>query len=235
MKKILLSFLIALVWIFLLFKISYWEEKSECKYKEKIDKCSQANVDWNTRWVSESEKMICIEWSREEIALQLALDEKFSKIDDKIDLYLTNLEKDKDRFFWPNADSNYIEASNELEKNFSVFWKYWHEYNDFCWVELIEEVMACQNQEASTINSSKYFKNSTCMNLAVTKLQIYRRVAYNILELNKKSVREDSSKEHMQLERTKYNEVFQLIRTNVWYLDSISKKWPSKLRNPYGW
>lgn len=216
----------------LLLNVSYWGEKNTCKYEEKIQKCLEANKKWNTRWITESEGFICIEWSREEISLQIALDEKFNEIDASIDEYLSKLEEDKDRFFWPNADSNYIDASNEVEKILN-FWEYWMQYNDFCWVELIWEIQSCQDDKTSNINSSKYFKKSTCMNLAVTKLSIYRQVAYDILYKNKESVREDSSKEHMQLQRAKYNELMQLISTNVWYLDRISKKWPSKLRNTY--
>jgi len=38
---------------------------------------------------------------QEEMVYQIVLDEKFKEVDEKIDKYLSDLEKDKDKFFKP--------------------------------------------------------------------------------------------------------------------------------------
>ena len=232
MKKNLLSLIITISWIIFLLNISYSDENI-CNYTIKVDKCLDANKDWSTRSLSESEKFMCIEWSREEIIYQIILDEKFSEIDDEIDWYLTNLEEQKNKYFWPSAISNYIEAVDEIESKFAIWWEYWKQYNAVCWIELIKEVQSCQDWTTSNINAKDYFKNTQCMNLVKLKLHIYRQVSYDILMLNKLNVRQDSAKEHMQEERIKYDEILDSMMINSWYMERISKKWPSKLLNTH--
>jgi len=53
------------------------------------------------------------------------------------------------------------------------------------------------------------------MQMANLKLYIYRQVAYDILMLNKLSVREDSAKEHMQLERAAYDTLLNDMMINA--------------------
>lgn len=229
MKKILLPLVITISWIIFLLNISYSDENT-CNYTSEITSCLDANKAGNTRSI---EEFVCIEWSREEIIYQIILDEQFSEIDDEVDWYLTNLEKQKNKYFWPDAISNYIEAVDEIESKFSIWGEYWKKYNDICWVELIKEVQSCQDWTTSTINAKDYFKNTDCMNFVKLKLHIYRQVSYDILMLNKLNVRQDSAKEHLQEERIKYDEILNNMMINSWYMERISKKWPSKLQNTH--
>ena len=226
MKKIIIFVLLGISWIIFLLNISYSDENT-CNYTSKIEQCVNET---NKRYI---EEFVCIEGTKEEIIFQIVLDDKFTEIDEEVDIYLTQLELDKDKYFGPNADSNYIIASDTIEQKFAIWWEYWWKYNTFCWVDLIQEVQNCQDWEVSNIVASGYFRKSTCMNLATLKLNIYRQVAYDILMFNKESVREDLAKDYTQKQRTKYSELMQIIRINVWYMERISKKWPSKLKNTH--
>lgn len=225
MKKILLFILIA-SWIIFLLNISY-SSSYMCNYSAKIKQCLEEK---NKRII---EDFVCIDWTKEEITYQIILDEKFNQIDKLADEYLTQLEKQKDKYFWANAESNYIEADNQIEAKFSINWEYYEKYKKVCWIELIQETMDCNEWNVNFKGSVNYFENSTCMDLAILKLHIYKQVSYDILMLNKLSVRQDSSKEHLQKERIKYDEVIDSMMINSWYMERISKKWPSKLKNTY--
>jgi len=229
-RKIFTLLLVLLFWSIFIFHFSYWENSASWK----LEKCIKANKNWTTRTLSEAEWFICIEsTSTGEIISQIIFDEEFSKIDDEIDKYLINLEEDKDKYFWPDADSNYIVASDEIEKKFSVYWEYWNEYKEICWTNIIWKIMEYQEWELWIINASNFFEETVCMQMANLKLYIYRQVAYDILMLNKLSVREDSAKEHMQLERAAYDTLLNDMMINAWYMERISKKWPSVTQNTY--
>jgi len=226
-KIILITFFACFVGFFL--QTSYSDEET-CMYTAKIKQCVGANENWTSRSI---EEFPCIEWTKEEIAYQVILDEKFSIVDDNVNIYLIALENNKSKYFWPDAESNYIEAVDEIESKFSIYWEFWKQYNNFCWIEIIKEYQSCNKWETSITKSSKFFDKSTCMLLAETKLHIYRQVSYDILMLNKLRVREDSAKEHLQQERIKYDELLDSMMINSWYMERISKKWPSKLKNTH--
>lgn len=225
MKKILL-FIILIFWVIFLLNSSYSDENN-CKYTEKINKCLEEK---NKRTI---EDFVCIEWTREEVVYQIVLDEKFNELDEEINNYLLDLETKKNKYFWPEASSNYISASDEIEKKFWVYWDYWKKYNEICNISIISDAMDCQDWKSSNIVSSWFFTNTKCIAFAETKLHIYSQVAYDILMLNKLDIMKDSSKLHLQSQRKKYDEVLDSMMINAWYMERIWKKWPSKLKNTH--
>jgi hypothetical protein len=53
------------------------------------------------------------------------------------------------------------------------------------------------------------------MNLANTKIYIYKKAAFDILMLNKSQVRLDFAKKYVQEERTKYDELLDAMMINL--------------------
>jgi len=70
------------------------------------------------------------------------------------------------------------------------------------------------------------------MSLAISKLYIYKEVAVDIMKFNKQEIREDDRKTHMQTQRKKYDEVLDLFRLNLSYMERIWKMWVSKTKSP---
>lgn len=237
MKKILVILFLVCLWTIYVLNFSYWEETT-CWYTEKIDACLNTT---EKRALAEGDDwFVCIaSENRERVVYQIVLDEKFKEIDKLIeDEYLTTLEEAKDRFFWPDASENYINASDEIEAKFAKYsqtW-YWKDYQEICWAwdwSIIIESMSCLGWESNTQVIYDYFKASTCMELAEFKLYIYKQVAYDILLVNKLNVMQDSAKLHLQGERGNYDELLDAMNINEAYIDRISKKTPSFTENVY--
>jgi len=53
------------------------------------------------------------------------------------------------------------------------------------------------------------------MDLAVSKLGIYRQVASDILKSNKHEARKDDRRKHTQAQKTKYDEIKDLFMINL--------------------
>jgi len=225
-----------ILWITLLFISSMWFVllspplySNECSYDLEIQQCVDANLNGSSRQI---ENFLCIEWTKEQITYQIILDNEFKRIDDNIDTYLTDLEKNKNRYFGQEKTENYIDGVNEIERNFSVNGKYWREFNNVCGVSLIKKVQSCQRWETSIDTAKDFFKKSRCMDLVETKLHISRQVAYNIMTLNKQQILKDEQKKYVQQERTKYDKLLDAFMINLGYLERIFHKWPSKITNP---
>ena len=67
------------------------------------------------------------------------------------------------------------------------------------------------------------------MELAILKLDVYKKLSFDILILNKAQVRRDEFKLYQQAERTKYDKLIDLMAVNLAYLDRILSKWSAKL------
>jgi hypothetical protein len=52
-----------------------------------------------------------------------------------------------------------------------------------------------------------------------------------LLLLNKLQVSQDEKKEYVQKERKKYDWLLSKFRVNIWYVERIWAKWPSKIKN----
>lgn len=228
-KIIIFVFLFIFISSFLI-KSSFSDDANTCNYTDKITKCLDEIKKWSPRAI---EDFVCIDWTKEEVIFQIVFDEKFKEIDDEAEKYLQALEDNKDKYFWAKATLNYLDAVDEVVKKFSYYGEYWEKYNKLCWVNLITEVQSCQEWKSSTQNTSTFFEESECMNLANTKLYIYSQVSYDILMLNKSQVKKDSWKLYTQEERTKYDKLLNSMMINLWYMERISQKWPVKLKNPY--
>ena len=83
----------------------------------------------------------------------------------------------------------------------------------------------------SQYRTSDYFDEQNCQRLVQTKLEVYKQVSYDILKLNKSEVLNNSTTLVTQDQRTKYDSIIDLFMINLWYLERIWKKWPSKTKN----
>ncbi len=160
---------------------------------------------------------------------QNSTDKYFSPIDEQIENYLSNLEKSKNHCFWQDKKQNFVQCINDIEKNFD---SYALKYKETC-PKIINDTM--QEIDENYISSTQaqkflYSKNndSLCARLYEFKIRIYRETAYDILKINKKQILQDENKFFTQNQRDRYSSLLDLIRTNIWYIERIWKKWPSK-------
>lgn len=184
-----------------------------------------------------------------EILYNIILDRRFATVDAKAKDFIEWLENSKDYFFGVNAQSTYFQWVEIIWAKFGKWGEYWREYNDFCAASgpqsVTLETLACIQSELSaqtgsgriaqiTIqNARNYFAESSCMLMAETKLSIYAKVSYDILKINKATVRIDNRKRFMQNQRDKYEGLMEVMRANVGYLERIWKKWPSKTKDAH--
>lgn len=225
-----------LIWFLFLYKISFANDliiSNSCSYKWEFNQCKQANKNYIPRSI---EDFVCISSTNNEaIMAQIILDIEFRKIDKEVENYLQNLEDDKDKYFWKNQDKNYLNAIDDIENYFSIYWKYWKKYIDLCTPindnSIVKQTLDCFWWEVSNIWVEKFFAEQTCRKLILTKLKINKQVAYDILKLNKHQVRNDEKKLFAQNERSKYDKLLDIIMINIWYIERIWKKWPSKTKN----
>ena len=218
---------IILILSFIIYSKSY--SKWECKYEEKISRCLNNNKIW-FRAITD---FICVKWSKEKVTYQIILDEKFKETDKEIESYLKVLEKNKTFYFWKNAKYSYLEWVENIERTFWKYWEFWKKYKKNC-SEIVPDALSCfEDWKTSNVAASNFFSEqwTDCMKLAWTKLYIGRQVAYNLLQLNKSNVRKDNHKLYVQEEKKKYNQLIDLININLWYIERIYQKWPSKTKN----
>jgi len=208
---------------------------SNCSYAWEIQTCMEANKNWNRRSI---ENPICINSKNiVEIAGQIILDKEFKTQDKKIENYISMLEENKDYYFWKNSSENFLKAIDDIEAKFSLTWEYWKAYLDLCNPSkpnsILTQTINCFSGEIANKEAKKYFlEDTSCVALAMTKLEIYKQVTYDILKLNKNQVKKDEIKKYTQSQRTKYDKLLDIIMINIWYMERLWKKWPSKTKNP---
>lgn len=220
-----------------------WEDVVSCEYMGQIDECENANINGTPEPRSLKEwgawfecPMISVSRNEfyEKIAYQVVLDIEFTKIDTEMDEYIGYLDENKDLYFWPNAQKNVLEGINEIEAKFGEYWEYWKKYNTLCdgtnkeWV--IQKSMACLGGKTSTNWAKTFVSESTCQDIFIEKLLIYKSTAYKILQLNKSQVRKDNKKEFFQERRTKYDAIYDAMMVNLGYMERIWRKWKSKIK-----
>jgi len=71
------------------------------------------------------------------------------------------------------------------------------------------------------------------MKLVEKKLEIFDDLTFSVLMLNKQQIKKDEKKIYDQWQRRNYNILLWLMRINLWYLERVWKKWPSKILNTY--
>lgn len=237
MRKKSMYFRIWSVWVFFFmclvafFFVNDTSYSEQCEYTAKIEQCIKENEEWAPRSI---ENFVCLSSNnREQITYQIILDEEFRKIDNEIEVYLDNLESDKDKYFWGNAEMTYIHAVDDITELFSKYGMYWKKYYDLCWTQLISKVHSCQEWGINIKKAASAFENTTCTSLVWVKLNVYKQVAFDILMLNKVQVRKDAMKKYVIEERKKYNTLLDIMMVNIWYIERILKKWPAKIKKPY--
>lgn len=168
-------------------------------------------------------------YSWNEDIFQQSVDNHFGKIDKKIEIYLNNLNKEKNHCFWKDKKQNFVECIDEIEKNFD---NYTIEYNNSC-IKILKETID-KWEYISSLEAQKFIDNKKWTNLCTElydfKIKIYRWVAYDILKKNKYQILKDENKLFTQEQRKKYDKLLDLIRINLWYIERLWKKWPSKTK-----
>lgn len=226
---------------FLFFTVVFWVVSTQvvfaddCEYTAQIEQCNQANKNgWSPRSITD---FVCISSheNSEEMISQIVLDMEFKQIDQEIELYLDNLESDKEKYFWQNAKTAYINGIDEIIEKFSEKGEYWYKYKSLCWIWWIIErkTLACMWWQWSQSRAADLSKESTCMDLTRVKLSLYKQVAFDIIKLNKQQVRKDALKKYFIQQRTKYDKLLDVMMVNLGYMQRILAKWPSKLKKTY--
>lgn len=231
MKKI-----ISIIVLFSIFpSFAFWEGRvlESCEYYWKYKECLEANQNWKNREITD---FICRDSKNPfDIIFQIALDEEFRKIDKLAEQNILDLEKNKDKYFWPNAKSNILEAVDEIEREYSIYGDIWKAYNNACLPKnedsIFKKTFSCFENWIPSEAPIDVLDNSTCTNLAWTKLRIYKQVSFDLLKINKVQVRADSKKELTQDQRKKYDSLIDLFMNNLNYLERIWKRWPSKTKD----
>lgn len=230
MKKIFLIFL-----IFSFFYKTSFAEWCNSSYLSKAEQCIKSQ-DKNRS----IEDFVCIQASNEDVLFQVILDEEFKKIDTKMDEYLEALTNSKNQYAWKWAKLTYFDWINAIWDKSREFKDL---YKDACKLSVIESWKCTENiwytlpEEKSAISNyiaEKCLKwsNWDWYKLIDVKMEIFNSVAFNIMQLNKAQVSKDQKKLYDQEQRTKYNKLLDIMMINVWYIERIWQKWPSKIKNP---
>ena len=231
MKKILF-----IIWI-LFFSVlitNAADLSAKCAYIWEFNECKSAIKNWTYRNIDD---FVCISSRSDvEIMYQIVLDKSFKKIDAKIENYLSKLETWKSYYFWNDSKNTFLSAIDEIESSLWIWWKYRREYQSYLNVSnsnsIVQQAQSCfKNQEVSTKEAQNYIDDTTASRLIDTKMTIYKQVAYDIMKLNKSQIRNDNQTYVTQDQTWKYDKIVDLLAVNLWYLDRIWKKWPSKTTN----
>jgi hypothetical protein len=237
-----------------LFLMTFSQTNWACEYWEKIKTCKKANANDTTReilaykedWSYDDEHFVCINKNPEIYTYQIILDAKFKKIDDKIEDYISKLEENKWYYFWKDKEKSYLEAVNNIADIYNITGKFWKQYYEVCNGSILAlELLECKKEawlseifwtgsvSVQIANAHKYYANTstTCTKLANQKLAIYKKVSYDILLLNKLAISQDEKKTYVQEERSKYDVLLSKYLINIWYVERIWAKWPSKVKN----
>ena len=224
MRKTKIIILIITIFFFSI-NFVFW---NSCSYQKEIDKCLDANKNSTTKSI---EDFVCIVWSYEKIVYQVVLDGEFKEIDDEMDNYIYDLEKEKNRYFWKKKIKNFVWWLNDLSEKKEYFR---NKYKDSCWINIISKVVSCSDSNSTSNDNAKdFFKESDCMSLANQKLEIFDNITYSILLMNKQQVKADDKKKYDQLQRQDYNRVLDLMMVNIWYIERIWQKTISFIAKPY--
>ncbi len=225
---------------FLIFIFTFtWVYANECKYTQEIDRCNKAlNLFWvNNKksiipwWsISSIEDFICIQDSEENRVSQIIFDLKSREVDSEMDIFISNLYTQKDKYFSDNIDINYYTALNDIDLKAT---EYLNRYVSLC-PEVLNETKACIWTVTNTL-SKDYLVGSDwlCVSIWKQKVEAFKNLSYNILILNNAQTQIDKKKKYDQEIRTKYDNILDLMMINIWYLERIWKKWPSKTKNPH--
>ena len=169
---------------------------------------------------------------------QESINKNFKPIDDRAEEYLVNLNESKNYCFGPEKQMDFTECVDYIDKIFSINsdeFVMWEEgYAKACEKSLLETIYKTEEKSIASVDAAtildKYWNWQKCSVLYEFKLSIYRSVAYDILKKNKYSTLRNEHKKYTQENRKKYDHLLDLIRVNIWYIERLWKKWPSKTK-----
>ncbi|NDK08324.1 hypothetical protein EOM39_03680 [Candidatus Gracilibacteria bacterium] len=224
MKKYLLSVL------FIFLGLNTLSCFSACGYQSEIDQCIKANGEkGGARKITE---FVCAETNNvEKIAYQIIFDKKFREIDGDIENFLTNLQNSVQYFYGPEKSESYLDGINYINETFNPNGTLWKRYNKFCLPSeensIIKNYYECiggeENDKEGTVKEgAAYFSQSNCQDLVEYKLFIYKKVAYNLLQVNKLDYLKEFRKKQLKSTREKYDEVVGNMYTNIDYIIRIA-------------
>ena len=176
--------------------------------------------------------------SLNENLFQESINKYFKPIDEKAENYLRNLNISKNYCFGPEKKMDFTECADNIEKVFSInsdeLVMGEDGYAEACEKAFSETVAKQKNKEIlakeAQVVLEKNYWNKSCTELYISKLDIFKSVAYDILKKNKYAVLRDEHKKYTQKIRTNYSNLLELIRINIWYIERLWKKWPSKTK-----
>jgi hypothetical protein len=229
------------LFLILLFAFFYTNIADSCKYTSEINSCKSAVskmsnsksstiISWSS--LKDFDDFVCLQDNYENIVIQIAIDLNFRKIDDEMDLYLDHLSRDKNLYFWVDSQYTYFDAVNNIERESK---KFRNKYIQACSLSLSEAASCIEWNSISILNAKEFIQWSKwdCYNLVNKKISIFDNVSYNILLLNQQQVARDQKKLYDQELRTKYSKIIDIMMINLWYIERLWMKWPSKTKNTY--
>lgn len=215
------------IFIFSFFIIFWFSNHNvfwECNYLNEIDKCIKANKDSEAREITE---FVCpsTDWrNTEKIAYQIIFDQKFKEIDKDVENFLETLQSSIQYYYWPEKKESFLDWINYINETFNPNWILWKRYNKFCVPAEVDSILnnfysclsADESQKYSTIKEwSTYFSKSNCEGLVEYKLFIYKKVAYNLLQVNKLDFLKEFRKKQLKSTREKYDQVIWNMYVNL--------------------
>lgn len=226
MKKFFIFFL------FIIFCFNYQNTFWACNYQSEIDECVEAN---KNSWARKITEFVCTETNylnTEKIAYQIIFDMKFREIDKDIENFLETLQDSIQYYYWPNKKESFLDWINYINELFSPNWALWKRYNKFCIPSEVDSIIsnyyscigAEESEKVSTVKEwASYFSQSNCESLVEYKLFIYKKVAYNLLQVNKLDFLKEFRKKQLKSTREKYDEVIWNMYVNLDNIMRINK------------
>lgn len=237
MKKKISTLFLLLMPLHLVFSndiaVTEIEFTDNCEYSSESEACYNAIKSWTYKTIDEP---ICISHKDSEFVLMnLILDKKFKKTDKKAQDFISNLEKNRKKYF--SNDNTYLDAFQDINDKLWVWWELWLEYSNYCnwWNNekgIFSEINSCikGGLSSSLVKDFLLKDNSTknkCLLFAEQKLAVYRFSASQILKINKWQIGRDDNKKLMKKQRGYYDKLLDKFIANVRYLDSLLKWLPN--------
>ncbi|MFA5917230.1 MAG: hypothetical protein WC850_03240 [Candidatus Gracilibacteria bacterium] len=227
MKKTSIYFFVALFLLYIPIT------NGACNYQSEIDKCVEANKNSGAKNIDD---FVCVDTNPanvEKIAYQIIFDLKLKEIDGDIENFLKTLENNIQYYYGPNKSESFLDGINYINEVFSHKGLLRNKYNNFCIPgddnSIVKSYMACipgddNSKEAQIQEASTYFGQSKCEQLVDTKLYIYKKVAYNLLQVNKLDFLKEFRIKQTKATREKYDNLVGNMYVNLDNIMRINKQ-----------